>query len=169
MPCQSINIKTSIATLATKGNEEESNLTPDDKKPVLHVRDLVIDDEHTTVSIEDTLKSASKKMLTAKVSLALVLDDKRRVVGLLKSNDILDKVLEGVSQEKTPVSKIMRRDFYKIKYDDDLAEVAPKIHKSGHKYIVVVDKNGKYKGYFSVNDLRHSREILYKMGYNPFG
>jgi len=143
-------------------------LTADDDRPVLHVHDLVIDDEHTTVHIDDDLKTASRKMLTAKVSLAIVVDEQNRVMGILKSNDILDKVLEGVSPEKTSVTSIMIRDFYKIKYTDDLAEVAPKIHKSGHKYIVVLDKHSKYKGYFSINDLRHSREILYKLGYSPF-
>jgi predicted transcriptional regulator len=144
-------------------------LTPDENKPSLRVRDLVISDEHVTVTLDDDLRSASKKMLTAKVSVALVLDDRDRVRGIIKSNDILDKVLEGISPEKTPVSTIMIREFFKIRYDDDLAEMAPRIHKSGHKYIVVVDEEGKYKGYFSVNDLRHSREILYKMGYSPFG
>lgn len=144
-------------------------MTPDENKPSLRVRDLVISDEHVTVMLEDDLRSASKKMLTAKVSVALVLDDRDRVRGIIKSNDILDKVLEGVSPEKTPVSTIMIREFFKIRYDDDLAEMAPRIHKSGHKYIVVLDEEGKYKGYFSVNDLRHSREILYKMGYSPFG
>lgn len=143
-------------------------MADDESKPTLHVYDLVIDDEHTTVAIEDDLRTASKKMLTAKVSLALVLDDKKRVVGVLRSNDILDKVLEGATPEKTPVSSIMIRDFFKIRYDDDLAKMAPKIHKSGYKYIAVVDGDGKYKGYFSINDLRHSREILYKMGHNPF-
>jgi predicted transcriptional regulator len=148
---------------------EGTPLVPDEKKPSLHVHDLVINDEHITVKVDDDLRSASKKMLGSKVSLALVLDEKKRVIGILRSNDILDKVLEGVDPSKTPVTAIMVRDFYKIRYDDDLAEVTPKIHKSGHKYIVVVDKDGKYKGYFSVNDLRHSREILYKMGYSPFG
>lgn len=143
-------------------------MTNEDQKPTLYVKDMVINDEHTTVMLEDNLRDASKKMLMAKVSLALVVDEKDRVLGILKSNDILDKVLEGISPEKTPVSKIMRRDFFKIKYDDDLAKMAPKIHKSGHRYIVVVDDDGKYKGYFSINDLRNSREILYKMGHNPF-
>jgi predicted transcriptional regulator len=158
-----------MATIAPKGENGGTTLAPGDKKPVLRVSDLVIDDEHVTVKVDADLRSASKLMLSHKVSLALVLDEKKRVVGILRSNDILDKVLEGVDPSKTPVSTIMIRDFYKIRYDDDLAEVAPKIHKSGHKYIVVLDKNGKYKGYFSVNDLRHSREILYKMGHSPFG
>lgn len=149
-------------------NKEGTKLSKKEKGPTLHVQDMVINDEHTTVTVDDDLRTASKKMLANKVSLALVLDDQDRVRGLLRSNDILDKVLEGVSPEKTPVTKVMIRDFFKIKYNDDLAKLAPKIHRSGHKYIVVLDERGRYKGYFSINDLRHSREILYKMGYNPF-
>jgi predicted transcriptional regulator len=107
-------------------------------------------------------------MLNSKVSIALVLDAEQRVVGVLRSNDILDRVLEGLAPEKTPVSTVMIRDFIKIKIDEDLAKMAPKLRKTEQKHIVVVDAAGKYKGYFSLNDLRHSREILSKMGYNPF-
>jgi len=145
--------------LAEGGNE---------KKQTLRVSDLVISDEHITVNVDENLKNASRKMLTAKVSIALVLDSENRVVGVLYSNDILDKVLEGIVPEKTPVSTLMVREFMKIQFDDDLAKVAPKIRKSGQKYVVVIDAVGKYKGFFSVNDLRHSREILYRLGYNPF-
>lgn len=144
---------------------------PEDKpeiKPTLHVSDLVINDEHITVSIDENLKNASRKMLNSKVSIALVLDAEQRVVGVLRSNDILDRVLEGLAPEKTPVSTVMIRDFIKIKIDEDLAKMAPKLRKTEQKHIVVVDAAGKYKGYFSLNDLRHSREILSKMGYNPF-
>lgn len=144
---------------------------PDEKqenKPILRVSDLVINDEHITVSIDENLKNASRKMLNAKVSIALVLDGEQRVVGVLRSNDILDRVLEGLAPEKTPVSAIMIRDFIKIKIDEDLSKLAPKLKKTEQKHIVVVDGSGKYKGYFSLNDLRHSREILSKMGYNPF-
>jgi predicted transcriptional regulator len=150
---------------------EEGQPLPEDKpdiKPTLRVSDLVISDEHITVHIDEDLKLASRKMLNAKVSIALVLDAESRVVGVLKSNDILDRVLEGIVPEKTPVSAIMIRDFIKIKIDEDLAKLAPKLKKTEQKHIVVVDANGKYKGYFSLNDLRHSREILVKMGYNPF-
>ena len=137
-------------------------------KPTLHVSDLVINDEHVTVSIDDNLKNASRKMLNSKVSIAVVLDSEQRVVGVLRSNDILDRVLEGLAPDKTPVSAVMIRDFIKIKIDEDLAKLAPKLRKTEQKHIVVVDASGKYKGYFSLNDLRHSREILSKMGYNPF-
>jgi predicted transcriptional regulator len=140
----------------------------EDVKPILRVSDLVINDEHITVSIDENLKSASRKMLAAKVSIALVLDSEQRVVGILRSNDILDRVLEGLAPEKTPVSAVMIRDFIKIKNDEDLSKLAPKLRKTEQKHMVVVDASGKYKGYFSLNDLRHSREILNKMGYNPF-
>jgi len=140
----------------------------EETKVTLRVSDLVINDEHTTVSIDENLKVASRKMLAAKVSIALVLDSEQRVVGLLRSNDILDRVLEGLLPEKTPVSTVMIRDFIKIKHDEDLAKLAPKLRKTEQKHMVVVDASGKYKGYFSLNDLRHSREILNKLGYNPF-
>ena len=140
----------------------------EDVKPILRVSDLVINDEHITVSIDENLKAASRKMLAAKVSIALVLDSEQRVVGILRSNDILDRVLEGLAPDKTPVSAVMIRDFIKIKCDEDLSKLAPKLRKTEQKHMVVVDTSGKYKGYFSLNDLRHSREILNKMGYNPF-
>ena len=137
-------------------------------RPTLHVYDLVINDEHVIVSLDEDLKSASRKMLNAKVSIALVLDAEQRVVGVLRSNDILDCVLKGITPEKTPVSAVMIREFIKVKHDEDLAKLAPKLRKTEQKHIVVVDGVGKYKGYLSLNDLRHSREILSKMGYNPF-
>jgi predicted transcriptional regulator len=140
------------------GKKDENEL------PVLRVTDLVIDDEHVTVRTTSSLKEASKRMLSENVYIAVVLDDKQRVVGVIKSNEILDQVLQGVDISKVPVTKIMSRKFYKLRMDADLNKEANRIRREGYKFVVVVDDAGKYKGYFSMSDLRNAREILHRIG-----
>ncbi len=134
---------------------------PKEEPPTLvRVKDMPIRDEHVTVQEDDSLRDTSKKMFQSHFGIALVLGKDQRVVGILKSESILEKVLAGTDIKSLRAKDAMDSRFTEVEEHTELQELTSLLREDRHRFFVVTDMEGRYRGFFSANDLRHAREVV---------
>ncbi len=142
---------------------------PTETAKMLRVRDMPITDEHITVLPTLSLRECSRQMFAARHGTALVLDEQRQVVGMVRSDQILEMVLAQRDISDLTVREVMESQFQEVEENVELTEIAKLIADEQTRSFVVVDKQGHYRGYFSSADLRSARQVLLKVGFDLYG
>ncbi|HTM80111.1 MAG TPA: HPP family protein [Asticcacaulis sp.] len=76
-----------------------------------------------------------------------VIDDRRKVMGVLRLDDALK------SDPSLPAGQIMRQGFARVKADDSATELLHILAKGDRRHVMVVDDEGRLEGMVSKSDL----------------
>jgi len=115
------------------------------------LRDLSLTD--ASVPETATLAEAVAELFVARVPAVAVLDDARRVLGVLSERDVL-KVAEKFEQIKTrPVREIMTPDPVRISVDKDLHHLTAMMHAYHVRRVPIVNGFDTTLGIVTLDDL----------------
>lgn len=133
-------------------------------RPKLRVSDLIITDEFTVVPITATGKTAAEKLMEIPRGVVIVVNEDKKAEGVITAREFLKCIVEGNNPVKLGVTRLMNKDIMEIKYHTALDNVVPKVRERDPYAVIVVDKEGKLKGYFSPKDYQ---EALARINYVP--
>ena len=124
------------------------------------IADLDLNDEHTTVGVDDTLQEAARRLLTVPGGVLIVLNDDSRVKGVLGYKQLLQAIDKEIDTKSAKCGEYMEIDFMEVKINEQISTVLKKIRKRSPQAVVAVDDSGEFSGYFSPNDYKESRGIV---------
>ena len=135
------------------------------KRPKLRVSDLVINDEYKPIPEEANGTIAAQLLLSIPRGILIVVDKGgKKALGVITAREFLKAISDGNNPAKMPVKRLMNTDVYEIKLHELLDNVVPKIKERDPYAVIVVDKDGKFQGYFSPMDYQ---EALARINYVP--
>jgi CBS-domain-containing membrane protein len=115
-----------------------------------------------TASTEETLGSATARMIKSGLKRLPVIDGRARLAGVLSRLDILRQVANSPQPQPAPhlpagvlktIGDIMSADIPMVGQDDDLATIIEKFSKTNSHRLIVVDAGSKAIGLISDSDV----------------
>ena len=137
----------------TSGEPDSSNL---------RVSDLVITDEFRTVSKDADGKEAAAMLMKIPHGIVLVVGNNNKPEGVITAREFLSKIISGENPAVLNAATLMNTDIMEIKYNALLNKVVPKVTENDPYAVIVTDKDGEFKGYFSPKDYQ---EALARINY----
>ena len=122
----------------------------------MKVSELVLTDEHDTISPETSLVEATKKLLSLPRGVLIILDGEKVPKGVLADAQILRAVSEGLDCHQETCGSHMNTDIMAVGLDTDVSEIVSEMNARKPHAVVAVDSNGGFAGYFSPNDYREA-------------
>jgi len=128
-----------------------------------------------TLSPNSTLKEAVAVMIQAKTNGAVVVDENKKVVGILSSWDIIEYIVPNYLEEdrhlasfesadvfeqrvvelqNDPISKFISKEVHTSKADHSIMEAATLLSEFHIRQLPVVDDNGILVGYINRTDIK---------------
>jgi CIC family chloride channel protein len=125
-------------------------LTHDADQNVLTMMEVhrLIETDFAKISPDATLGDLVKVISEAHRNLFPVVDDKNRLHGMVKMDDIRKIIFQPDQYDKVFVKDLMYMPEYYISPDDSMEDLVEMFRKSGRFNIAVIDK-GKYLGFIS--------------------
>ena len=124
------------------------------------VADLVLDDEHVTIGLEDTLVEGCKRLVSIPSGILVVLDDDDQVKGVIGQRQMLKAIGNGIEVTETTCKEVMEMDVLKVPLTDPIADVIKSVNERMPQAVVAVNEEGGFEGYFSPEDYRQAQSIL---------
>ena len=124
------------------------------------VADLVLDDEHVTIGLEDTLVEGCKRLVSIPSGILVVLDDDDQVKGVSGQRQMLKAIGNGIDVTETTCKEVMEMDVLKVPLTDAIADVIKSVNERMPQAVVAVNEDGGFEGYFSPEDYRQAQSIL---------
>ncbi len=106
-----------------------------------------------TVSAEDTLRAAARRMSGRSVGAAVVADSGGRGLGILTERDVLDSIGRGEDIDEERVRDNLARELIYAFPGWRLERAAEKMEAAGVRHVVVTDKGGRAIGILSMRDI----------------
>jgi predicted transcriptional regulator len=128
----------------------------------LKVGDLEITDEFKTIDVAAMGKEAAKKLMGIPRGVVLVIDEEDKPAGVVTAREFLIKIVNGDNPTKMAVNKIMNTNILQLQETMLLDDAVPEVTTKDPYAVVVTDKVGKFKGYFSPMDYQ---EALARINY----
>jgi CBS domain-containing protein len=126
------------------------------------VSDLEITDEFRTITNGEDGKAAAKVLMKIPHGVVLVVGNDKKPEGVITAREFLTKIIDGQNPVELNVKSIMNTDIMEIKFNALLDSVVPKVTEQDPYAVIVTDKEGEFKGYFSPKDYQ---EALAKINY----
>ena len=115
---------------------------------MLEVREL-IEKDFEKLSPDATLRDLTVAISRNHRNLFPVVDEERKMVGMVKMDDVRELIFKQELYDKIKIKDIMYMPEYSIDPDDSMEVAANKFESSGRYNLAVIDKNGKYEGFIS--------------------
>jgi chloride channel protein, CIC family len=96
-----------------------------------------------------------KKVVTTKRNLFPVVDDEKKLIGIITLNDIREVLLDTSVHEIILAYEIMNKNFYSVDIDVDLTDIL-KIFEQKQVWNIAVTKKGAYEGFISKSNFFNS-------------
>lgn len=126
----------------------------------LKIKDFVISDEFETIGSDKDIKDAIELLLSMNCGVLLVKEGEKEVKGVLTER----KILKGMAEAKDPlnlkVKDIMDTHILTISFTEKLPKALELIEREKPAAVIVVDKDGGFKGYFSPMDFIQAEKML---------
>lgn len=107
----------------------------------------------------DSLNTAAQIMWERDCGFLPVVDEQRRVRGVVTDRDILmGAYTQGRPLREIPVSTVMSRDVRSCSPDDDLGDVERTLQQHQIRRVPVLDSAGVLMGVITLGDLAHSSQ-----------
>jgi len=132
------------------------------KKHEMKVSDLIITDEFKTISLESNGKEAAEELMGIPRGVVLVINENEEPKGVITAREFLKMIVDGNNPVDINVGELMNEDIMPIELTSKLDDVVPEVTKRDPYAVVVVDEDGKFKGYFSPKDYQ---EALARINY----
>ena len=117
----------------------------------LQVGDMVITDEFAIVGPADTGQTLAKKLID-NPSTALLVKSGDKITGIVTEQSMIRAIADGRIQVNVPPQELMTEDIVEVNDDAALEDVVPELNECKAQSVIVVDKNGKFRGFFSPKD-----------------
>ena len=124
------------------------------------VADLVLDDEHVTIGLDDTLVEGCKRLVSIPSGILVVLDDKDQVKGVIGQRQMLKAIGNGIDVNDTSCKEVMEMDVLKVPLTETIANVIKSVNERMPQAVVAINDDGAFEGYFSPDDYRQAQTIL---------
>jgi len=124
------------------------------------VADLVLDDEHVTIGLEDSLVEGCKRLVSIPSGILVVLDNDDQVKGVIGQRQMLKAIGNGIDVSETTCKEVMEMDVLKVPLTDAIADVIKSVNERMPQAVVAVNEDGGFEGYFSPEDYRQAQSIL---------
>ncbi len=128
----------------------------------LRVSDLTITDEFRTIPKTADGKAAAQMLMKIPHGIVLVVNNSNKPEGVITAREFLTKIISGENPGSLNAASLMNTDIMEIKYNALLNKVVPKVTENDPYAVIVTDKKGEFKGYFSPKDYQ---EALAKIKY----
>jgi len=125
----------------------------------LKMKDFVISDEYEIIDAEEDIKAAIDKLLSMTCGVLLVKEGKD-VDGVITERKILKKISESKDPMGLKVKDIMDTKVLRIDYNQRLTEAMESISKEKPSAVIIVSKDGEFRGYFSPMDYLQAEKLL---------
>ncbi|HLU40431.1 MAG TPA: CBS domain-containing protein [Planctomycetota bacterium] len=113
--------------------------------------------EVQTCQPHHTLAEPARLMWECDCGVVPVVDDARRVVGMVTDRDIcMATYTQGKPPSAIPVQSVMAKNVVSCRVDEDLASAEQKMQKAQVRRLPVVDQDGVLVGILSLNDIARS-------------
>lgn len=126
---------------------------------LLKVKDFVISDEFEIIDANDDIRGAIRTLLSMTCGVLLVKDGKE-IQGVVTERKILKKLIEAKDPMSLKVKDIMDSKVLKISYGEKLPSAVERIANEKPSAVIVVNKEGEFKGYFSPMDYLQAERML---------
>jgi CBS domain-containing protein len=106
-----------------------------------------------TISPDDTVETAIRKMVDNKIGAMPVCDGKGNLIGIVSERDLLRECSHRARQiDRTPVKNVMTKDVVIGVPDDDLDYVMDVMMQEGIRHLPIMD-GAKLEGMVSIRDV----------------
>jgi predicted transcriptional regulator len=119
----------------------------------LKVSDMVITDEFILGKPGESAQAVCKKLIEHPRD-ALLIEKDNKILGIINVWTIIQAIAGGNVKLEARARELMVRDIMEVPENALLEELLPKLYKRQPAAVVVTDKSGKFKGYFSPEDCR---------------
>ena len=119
----------------------------------MQISELQIDDEHDTISANDPLALAAKKILGLARGVLVVVQD-GKPLGTMSDSHLLLALYSNIDCRDEICKNHMDSNFLAVNLTDTIEEVSKAMKHKKPSAVVVVDESGMLSGYFSPNDYR---------------
>jgi CBS domain-containing protein len=117
------------------------------------IRDVIAGRPLITGTPDMTVRSACRLMAENRIGAVLVVDSRRRPVGIFTERDALNKILAaGVDPDKARLADVMVSEVRTISADKPLAFALYLMSEGGFRHVPAVDEDGKPIGMVSARD-----------------
>jgi chloride channel protein, CIC family len=120
----------------------------------VRLRDLV-ERDFETVSPSMKLGEVVQKVVSTKRNLFPVIDEERKLIGIITLNDIREIMLDTDVHEVILAYEIMNTSFHSVDIDIELSEIL-KIFEQKQVWNIAVTKKGAYEGFISKSNFFNS-------------
>jgi len=124
------------------------------------VSSLKLDDEHTTIGVDDSLQEGAKRLLSVSGGILIVLNDDNSVKGVIGQRQLIKALSEGVDASSASCHEHMEMDFMLVHLTDSLKNVLADIKTRSPQAVVAVDENEEFVGYFSPGDYQDAVNLV---------
>ncbi len=132
------------------------------EKTELRVSDLMITDEFRTIEKTADGKTAAQMLMKIPHGIVLVIGNNNKPEGVITAREFLSKIINDENPANLNAAALMNTDIMEIKYNALLGKVVPKVTENDPYAVIVTNKEGEFKGYFSPKDYQ---EALAKINY----
>ena len=103
---------------------------------------------------DDNLETAARMMWNGDIGVVPVIDDQRRVLGIVTDRDIaMAAYTQGKPLRDLPVDVAMAREIFSCRADDPVATAEHIMRARQVRRLPVIDDEGKLAGILSLNDI----------------
>lgn len=107
----------------------------------MEVREIMNKNVKTLLNTSN-VKDAAKAMSENKIGSVVIVDQKKKMVGLVTDTDITSMVAKGTDPAKTSVKEIMATKVYFVKPSTTIEDAAEMMKKNNVKKLPVIDGSG---------------------------
>jgi signal-transduction protein with cAMP-binding, CBS, and nucleotidyltransferase domain len=101
-----------------------------------------------------TIREAIDALRTKWENYVCIMDENRKLLGIITERDILKKIATSKLDEKAQATTIMTTDFQTVECSETIAGIAVKLYKNSFKHMPIYDNN-KLVGIVSARDFIH--------------
>lgn len=114
----------------------------------------------TPVTAEKRTKLEDVVKIMASMSIgSVIITDKEKPVGIITERDIIRALAKGIPLTEK-IEKVGTMDLITVFEDDSIYTAAEKMNKYNIRHLVVIDKEGNFKGVISIRDLIRESYVL---------
>jgi len=125
----------------------------------LRLKDCVIHDEYEIIDANEDLKGAIGTLLSMNYGVLLVKDGKE-ITGVVTERKILKKIADVKDPLALKVKDLMDTKILKIDQNEKLPKALDQIAEGKPAAVIVLGKDGEFKGYFSPIDYLQAERML---------
>jgi predicted transcriptional regulator len=126
----------------------------------LKIKDFVITDEFEMIEADRSIKEAIGMILAMTRGVLLVKEGAKDIKGVVTERKILKKIAGADKPMDLKVSDIMDTHILRIHYDDKITKALDEIEDKKPAAVIVVNKKGEFKGYFSPMDFLQAEKMI---------